>query len=356
MKMASMLSLIGILFLVVACEATVSPTADNGTSIAPSELLTSASPPVADVVRDVIPAVVSITVQTMITPDFFLQPVPKTGAGSGVIFDSQGFIVTNNHVVEGVDEITVSLPNGQVYEASIVGRDPLSDLAVIKIDGENLPIIPFGNSEDLRLGESVIAIGNALDLDGGPTVTVGVVSALGRSIRLPSGVTLHDLIQTDAAINPGSSGGPLISLDGKVIGINTAIANHNKAQGIGFAISTPTIIPIIADLVKKGRVVRAQLGIVGLSLTPVLARQRGLPPETSGVLITDVSAGSGADDAGIRSGDVIIRFEDMKVSISSELQYNIWRKSVGDTVEVTILRNGEEMTLTAILGERPPES
>lgn len=332
-----------------------SPTADEGTSIAPSELLTSAFPSVADVVQEVIPAVVSIVVET-VGVDFFLHPLPPTGAGSGVIFDPQGFIVTNNHVVAGADEITVSLPDDRVYEATIVGRDPLTDLAVIKIEEVDLPIIPFGNSGDLQPGEFVIAIGNALGLEGGPTVTVGVVSALGRSIRIPSGATLQDLIQTDAAINPGNSGGPLINLKGEVIGINTAIANPDQAQGIGFAISTPTIIPIIADLVENGRVVRAQLGIVGQALTPILARRLGLPSETSGVLITDISRGSGADEAGIRSGDVIIRFEDDEISTIPELQYNIWARSVGDTVEVTILRNGEEMTLTAILGERPPES
>ncbi|MFH1485085.1 MAG: trypsin-like peptidase domain-containing protein, partial [Chloroflexota bacterium] len=185
-------------------------------------------PSITDAVDTIRPAVVFITVRTL-SLDFFLQPVPQQGAGTGVIFDAKGYILTNNHVVENARQIKVSLPDGRAFDAELVGRDPPTDLAILKIAADALPLARFGDSQKLRIGDWVVAIGNALALEGGPTVTVGVVSAMGRSIDGNTG-TLHDLIQTDAAINPGNSGGPLVNLKGEVVGINTAIIQG--AEGI----------------------------------------------------------------------------------------------------------------------------
>ncbi|MBM2827306.1 MAG: trypsin-like serine protease with C-terminal domain, partial [Dehalococcoidia bacterium] len=197
-------------------------------------------PNVADVAAVVRPAVASITVRELAL-DFFTQPVQQEGAGTGVIFDSKGYVLTNNHVVEGAKDIRVTLPDGRTFDqVKVIGRDPATDLAVVQIQGDKLPIAKLGDSDGLRIGDWVIAIGNALGLNGGPTVTVGVVGALGRSIGTASG-PLHDLIQTDAAINPGNSGGPLLNMNGEVVGVNTAI--DTRGQGIGFAISMASAKP-----------------------------------------------------------------------------------------------------------------
>jgi len=217
--------------------------------------------------------------------------VPQ-GAGTGFIIDPSGVIVTNNHVVEGAQSLRVVLPppDNRSFDAQLVGRDPQTDLAVIKIGASNLPMVPLGNSAALRPGDWVVAIGNALDLTGGPTVTQGVVSATGRDAQEPptasapntAGPTLYDLIQTDAAINPGNSGGPLVDLQGQVVGINTL--GSLQAQGIGFAISIDGAKPIIDQLRQGGTVTRAYLGIGGLSVTPPIAAQLGLQ-RTDGVVV-----------------------------------------------------------------------
>src|SRR5262249_18429907 len=195
------------------------------------------------------PAVVNIATR-QVTYDVLLRAVPAQGLGSGVIFDSRGYVLTNNHVVQGAQQIRVTLPDGRAFPGKLIGSDPITDLAVVKIDGRDLLVAQLGASSKLEIGETVIAIGNPLGLEGGPTVTVGVVSALARSIEDPGGPTLHDLIQTDAAINPGNSGGPLIRMSGEVIGVNTAIIQG--AQGIGFAISINSAKPIVQELLRRG--------------------------------------------------------------------------------------------------------
>ncbi len=338
-----------------AAAASTSSTADQTVSTSPAPVATDALlrlPDIASLVEKVTPAVVSIVVQS-VTTDFFRQAVPQRGAGSGVIISPDGYIVTNNHVVEGAKDIKVTLPDGRDFSATLGGRDPLSDLAVVKVDASDLPVLRFGDSTKLRVGEFVVAIGNALDLDGGPTVTLGVVSAKGRSIDVQTNVTLYDLIQTDAAINPGNSGGPLINLNGEVVGINTA--TDSQGQNIGFSISTPTIKPIVDDLMQRGKVVRSQLGVSGQTVTPLIADRFSLAVK-SGVLLTAVGRGSSADQAGLRQGDVIVAFNGAQVKNMPQLQYSIWRNPVGATVEITYYRGGDKLATKSVLQERPSGS
>jgi len=282
--------------------------------------------------------------------NFFLQPVPTSAAGSGVIIDGQGHILTNNHVVEGASQITVALPDGRTFTASIVGRDPLTDLAVIKISSDNLPVAALGDSDKLVVGETVIAIGNALALAGGPTVTSGIVGNIGRSIQTSSGTVLNDLIQTDAAINPGNSGGPLVNLDGEVIGINTAIASG--AEAIGFAIAVTPARPIIEQLITKGRVIYPWIGVGVETLTPALATELGLSVK-DGVLIRSLQSGGPADQAGLRENDVITAVDGLKVTTVRQLQDIIRAHSIGDKVTLTIVRGKEQLTKSVVLAEMP---
>jgi len=217
---------------------------------APSGLPTMSIP---DIVKKITPSVVAV--QTEVTAyDIFLQPIPGQGVGTGIIVDSNGYIVTNNHVIEGAQSVTVITNDGRSFEAVKVNGDPFTDLAVIQIDAKNLPVAEIGSSKALLVGEGVVAVGNALALEGGPTVTSGIVSYIGRSIMEPNSNVLNDLIQTDAAINPGNSGGPLLNMAGQVIGISTAVAS--QAENIGFAIAVTPALPVIEQLVHQGRVIR----------------------------------------------------------------------------------------------------
>ena len=307
----------------------------------------------AELVAKVAPTVVSIFTET-ITYDIFLQPVPERGAGSGVIIDPKGYIVTNNHVVAGAESVMVTLSDGRSFEAVGWVTEPWADLAVVCIEpGGDLPFAHFlSNSlKKLKELESVVAVGNALALPGGPTWTSGVVSNLGRSIRLQNGLVLHDLIQTDAAINPGNSGGPLINMAGQVVGINTAIAA--EAENIGFVISTDTAIPVINDLVREGYVPCAWLGVRLLTVTPAIKDQYDLSVNY-GALIVEVVSGSPADDAGLKGNDVIIEFAGQQINTAEELATAIRDRNPGDTVEITFVR-GEEapQTVSATLIQRP---
>jgi S1-C subfamily serine protease len=270
--------------------------------------------------------------------------------GSGVIFDSQGRILTNSHVVDVAKEVRVILPDGRKFVGKVEGRDPVTDLAVVIIKGKDLPYSLLGDSSKLQIGESVIAIGNALGLEGGPTVTVGVVSAMNRSIEDPSGAALYDLIQTDAAINPGNSGGPLINLKGEVVGINTAIIP--SAQGIGFAIAINSAKPIAKELLEKGRVVRAWLGIAPITIHPGLAASYDLPVE-EGVLIAKVEKGSPAAQAGLRPGDIIITFAGEKIKSLGELRSAIAKRKIGERVNLEINRKQKKLTVSLTLGKMP---
>ncbi|MBI4490288.1 MAG: trypsin-like peptidase domain-containing protein [Deltaproteobacteria bacterium] len=292
---------------------------------------------------------VQITVR-QVSYDIFLRPEPSEGVGSGVIFDSQGRILTNSHVVDVAKEVRVILPDGRKFVGKVEGRDPVTDLAVVIIKGKDLPYSPLGDSSKLQIGESVIAIGNALGLEGGPTVTVGVVSAVNRSIEDPSGAALYDLIQTDAAINPGNSGGPLINLKGEVVGINTAIIP--SAQGIGFAIAINSAKPIAKELLEKGRVVRAWLGIAPITIHPGLAASYDLPVE-EGVLIAKVEKGSPAAQAGLRPGDIIIAFAGEKIKSLGELRSAIAKRKISERVNLEINRKQKKLTVSLTLGKMP---
>ena len=306
----------------------------------------------ADLVKEISPAVVSITTQTL-GYNAFLQPVPETGAASGVIVDAKGYIVTNNHVVEGAQSLKVNLSDGRSFDAVKWAGDPGTDLAVVEIQpGGNLPYAHFlSNSLDkLGLLEDVVAVGNALALPGGPTWTEGVVSYLGRSIQESNGVVLDDLIQTDTAINPGNSGGPLVNMAGQVVGINAAIASG--AENIGFAISTDTAISTVYSLVTKGYASSAWLGVSMLSVTPAIKSQYSLSVD-SGALIVQVVSGGPADNAGLRPDDVIIKLDGADISSTQDLAAAIQSHSPGDTVPITYVRGQATLTASATLAQRP---
>ncbi|HEY3081788.1 MAG TPA: trypsin-like peptidase domain-containing protein [Chloroflexota bacterium] len=317
--------------------------------------VTGRLPDVASVADRVRPAVAFIAVRT----GAGRGPAgaqPSQGVGSGAIFDPRGYIVTNNHVVEGSQQIKVVLPDGRDFDAKLVGRDADSDLAVIKIDGQNLPVAQLGDSDKLRVGEWVVAIGNALGLEGGPTVTAGVVSAVKRTVELPSSAgSIEDAIQTDTAINPGNSGGPLINLNGEIVGINTLVAGQvspdYQAQGIGFAIAINNAKPIINALISGGQIERPWLGVSAMTLTPAIAQQTGLP-FVEGVILSEALANSPAARAGLRQGDVITAMDGQPIKTTEELRTALTRKKVGDRVELTIRRGGQEQKITVVLGAR----
>jgi serine protease Do len=308
------------------------------------------------------PPVVQIV--SRVETDMFEEPLTvPAGVGSGVIYDEEGHILTNNHVIAHAEELTVSLPDGRTFTAEVVGRDPRSDIAVLQIDGDDLPVADLGNSDGLRVGDWVIAIGNALGLPGGPTVTAGVVSTLDRTLRQPpnapeggQGYFLFDLIQTDAPINPGNSGGPLINLAGEVVGINALGAGMTdagvQAQGIGFAISIVTAHSIAEKLVAQGEVVYPYMGIRYLTLNPAVAAQLGIE-RTRGIIIGEVVDGSPADEAGLQQEDIVTAVDGTKLEGQSDLARIINERVPGDTLTLTVLREGEEMQLELTLGEAP---
>jgi len=304
-----------------------------------------------ELVAEVAPAVVSIVVET-VSYNWFYQAVPETGAGSGMIISPDGYIVTNNHVVEGAQKVTVTLNDGSVYPATIVGTDAQTDLAVVKIDASNLAYLHIlrNSLEQLEVLDPVVAVGNALALPGGPTWTTGVVSNLGRSIEEENGVVLHDIIQTDAAINPGNSGGPLLDAAGQVIGINVAIASN--AENIGFAISTDTLIPIVQSLIAEGKVIRPWLGVSAMTVTPTIQQYYNLAVD-AGALIVGVSSGSPADEAGLRAGDVITEMDAEDISTTAELSLYIGSHQIGDQVEIVYYRGDAQHIVTATLEESP---
>jgi serine protease Do len=321
--------------------------------------------------EDVKPAVVQVTNEQAMSSQFPNLPSSMTpdqavpvGVGSGIIYDDQGHILTNNHVVEGAQTLLVSLPDGRSFKAKLIGADPRTDLAVVQISGSNLPTAVLGDSSQLQVGDWVVAIGNALALPGGATVTAGVVSALGRAIPEPgsgqsqaAGPFLFDLIQTDAAINPGNSGGPLINLDGQVVGINTlaagsAGASGQQAQGIGFAISISTAKPIADQLVATGKVVHPYMGVAYVPLTPAIAAQLGVTA-THGVVVQQVVPGSPAEKAGLQPKDIITEINGQSLTGESTLALIIHNQKPGDTVDLTVLRNGQTMQVKLTLGEAP---
>ncbi len=269
--------------------------------------------------------------------DAFLHVHPARGLGSGFIIDDQGHILTNHHITIGSGEIEVALTDGRAFEGKLVGSDPANDLSVVRINARDLPLAELGDSSELRVGQTVIAIGNPFGLVGGPSVTVGVVSALNRHILAER--VYENLIQTDASINPGNSGGPLLNLAGKVIGINTA--HIPGAQGIGFAIPTNTAKAVLEDIVKYGRVTRPWLGVIGLDVSQEVARRFNLAAD-SGVIVMQIIPESPAERAQLRSGDVIIAIGDKEVTSMEDLQKEIRTRRAGDSVSLVLVRDSQE--------------
>ncbi|MBI4295608.1 MAG: trypsin-like peptidase domain-containing protein [Chloroflexi bacterium] len=310
-----------------------------------------ALPSLADVVAKAKPSVVAINVE-VVTVDIFNRPITREGAGSGWIIDKNGLIVTNNHVVEDARTITVTLADGRTFTADVnqISRDPLSDLAIVRINASGLPAATVGDSSRMRLGDWVVAIGNSLGR--GIRVTDGIVSAQGVSLTADSGETLTDLIETTAAINPGNSGGPLVNLAGEVIGITSAKIVTVGVEAVGFAISSNTALPIIQQLVDRGRVIRPWLGVSAADVTEFLVITARLSVD-KGAYINEVVPGSPAQKAGLRSGDVVVRFGAKDVASALDLVSAIRATQIGQTVEIVYVRGTARSTTTATMAERP---
>jgi serine protease Do len=271
------------------------------------------------------------------------------GQGSGVIVSPDGYVLTNNHVIDGAREVTVTLPDKREFQGKIVGTDPKTDLAVVKIEGQNLPAVAWGDASKLQVGEYVLAVGNPFGLNS--TVTLGIVSALGRG-RM--GITQYeDFIQTDAAINPGNSGGALVNTKGELVGINTAIFSQSGGyQGVGFAVPTSMSKPIYESLIKTGKVVRGFLGIGIQDLNQDLAKSFGIK-DAKGAIVSDVKEDGPADQGGLKQGDVIISYQGSPVEEAVALQRMVTRTPVGTKVPVKVMRDGHEKELTITIGEQP---
>jgi S1-C subfamily serine protease len=314
--------------------------------------------------------------------DFFFHPVPQEGTGSGIVYDKEGHIVTNYHVIEAADELYVTLPDETAVPAEVVGADPSNDLAVLKVDvsPQNLQPVPFGESGSLRVGQFVVAIGNPFGFER--TLTVGVVSALGRVIESPDERFIGEIIQTDAAINPGNSGGPLLDLEGRIIGVNTAIVSPSQASaGIGFAVPVDTVRRVVPELIARGYYPHPWLGLTYMwSLTPERAdilREVGMEvPVEEGVLIIEISRDSPAAKAGLLGGrqqvrlgravllvggDILTAIDGQPIATGREpiatgrdlIRYLDTQTTVDQTIEVTIWREGKQLTVPIALTERP---
>jgi serine protease Do len=346
-------------------ETTPAATTANATTTAPptsTPLNPSWTPPatsnlgeelpnIADVVAHVKPAVVAINTE-VISYDIFNRQYTQEGAGSGWIIDKSGFVVTNNHVVEGAKTITVTTADGTSYTADInsVATDPLNDLAVIKINAQNLPALSIGDSSKMRVGDWVIAIGNALGQ--GIRATEGIISRQDVSLQVEQGQTLYDLIETSAAINPGNSGGPLVNLAGEVIGITSAKVADIGVEGMGYAISIDTAMPIIQELVNTGYITRPWLG-VGLYTVDQMAVQQLNLAVDKGVLLTEVVDGSPADRAGLQQWDVIVNIGGKDVANVEELTKILHASAIGQPLEIKYWRDDQQYTVSVIPSESP---
>jgi serine protease Do len=295
--------------------------------------------------QKMLPSVVNIEVQ--ISSGFS----SGTGIGSGFIYTSDGYIVTNNHVVNGATSIKVSLRDGSTYDAKVVGTDPDTDLGVIKINASDLPQATLGTSADLVVGELAVAVGSPEGFEG--SVTSGIISALNRNITISNTESLYDVIQTDAAINPGNSGGPLGNSLGNVVGINTAIYSQSGGyDGLGFAIPIDSAKPIIDQLISKGSVVHPWLGFTGSTLTPDIAQSYNLPVDT-GVLIRRVLANTPAQKAGLQSGDIIVALNGTPIDSMEQFVLELRKYQVGDSVTVDYYRGNDKKQVKATLEEKP---
>ena len=360
--------IIGTLFAIsIACK----PLAESQTTNArrqvrqdpapiPASVSASRRTPIVVVAHNVLPAVVNIQTESTIRRrevDPYLDPFGFFGGGtytsqslgSGFVWSSDGIIVTNNHVVEGASRITVNLSDGSQVPAKLIGVDPDSDVAVLRVDASHLTAATIGTSSDLMIGETVVAVGNPFGLSG--TVTTGVVSALGRSVpSKEAGRTFTDFIQTDASINPGNSGGPLLNIEGKVVGINTAI--YANAQGIGFAIPVDRARKVIQDLLRYGQVHSAWIGAVTATITPEEARRTGIRAPR-GAVVARVFSGSPAQAAGLRTGDVITAVSGRPVD--SREAFSTFTATIpgGQPIDLTVVRGGSSHTVTVRPADPP---
>ena len=328
----------------------------------------------ASVAKQVAPSVVTITVETRaknvrlngeqfggggeLDPffrQFFGGQMPmqrqpaQEGLGSGVIVSKDGYIVTNNHVVEGADSVHVTLDNGRNYKARVIGRDPQTDVAVIKIEADDLPAITFADSSNVEVGDRVLAIGNPFGI--GETVTTGIVSATGRRAGL--GLAYENFIQTDAAINPGNSGGALVDIEGRLIGMNTAILSRSGGfQGVGLAVPSGMVRRVVDSLVENGKVIRSYIGAGVQDVTPDLADSFGLKDNT-GALVTDVQPGTPAAKAGLKNGDVVLKLDGKPVRNASALSFAVSELKPGTKVTLDLLRDGKNQTLEVTTALKP---
>ncbi|MCX7795969.1 MAG: trypsin-like peptidase domain-containing protein [bacterium] len=292
------------------------------------------------------PSVVNVNTKSQI--QFFFQAIPQEGAGSGVIITQDGYILTNNHVIEGAQQITVTLADGRTFDAKVVGRDPYTDIAVIKINATGLPAAKLGDSTNLKIGQIAIAIGNPFGL--GKTVTAGIVSALNRTITTENGIIIEGLIQTDAPINPGNSGGALVNSSGEVIGINTAI--YQGAQGIGFAIPIHLARSIADQIISKGYASHPWMGVYLDTVDARISTYYRLAVDY-GAIIMDVVKNGPADKAGVKRGDIIVEFNGEKIETADDLVVRVMRLKVGDRVRLGIVRGDRRLTIEVTLEERP---
>ena len=303
---------------------------------------------VTDAVERLSETVVGIE-STRLARDFRFGMVPIEGQGSGVIIDPHGLIVTNNHVIDDASRVQVNLKDGRTFEGEVLGTDPATDVALVRVKAEGLPYATLGDSDKLKVGQIVLAIGNALGLPGAPTVSMGVISALGRPLP-GTDFVVEGLIQTDAAINPGNSGGPLADLEGKVLGLNTAMIPF--AQGLGFAIPSETIKRIIDQINRNGRVIRPWMGISGMDVNKYVARRYSLPVE-AGVLLAEVLRHGPAHDASLRVGDILVKIGDFKVEQMKDLVSALSHLAIGEEVAVEFVRNGTTYETKLRLTEAP---
>ncbi|BBB90230.1 MAG TPA: trypsin-like peptidase domain-containing protein [Methylomusa anaerophila] len=308
--------------------------------------------PIVKAVQAVGSTVVGITNKAVARDFFNRKVVVEQGVGSGVIFDANGYIVTNNHVVEGAAEIVVSLADGRTVNGTVVGTDPATDLAVVKIEASDLPVATLGDSDSLMVGEPAIAIGNPLGLEFKGTVTVGVISAVNRTLDF--GDRRFKLIQTDAAINPGNSGGALVNADGVVVGINSSKISATGVEGIGFAIPVNTARPILQSLIDKGRVIRAYLGIGALDKNTAAKYGYELNIE-KGIYLAKVYPNGPAAKVGIQEGDVILSVAGTETNSVPDLRAVLDNQQVGSRVAVVIQRNGRTQTINVALEEMPQQ-
>jgi serine protease Do len=303
---------------------------------------------VLDIIEKATKSVVNISAMKLVH-NIFYQAVPVGGMGSGTIIDPSGLILTNNHVVGDAEKISVTLWNNQVLEGTIVGLCQVRDIAVVRVDAKDLPAAELGDSDKLRVGQRVYAIGNPFGLAGGPSVTSGVISALNRTIESNRGL-IENLVQTDASINPGNSGGPLLDIEGRVIAISTAIIPF--AQGIGFAIPINSAKTCTYDMMTAKASRTPWLGVIGLTLNAQIAHYYGLAVD-HGVLVTRVTEGSPADQAGMADGDIVLEIDNVETRRIEDLVEEIHKRKIGDIVRILTVRNRREHFFETRLSETP---